>query len=48
LLYKPEFEPELPYLVAFQCGLALRGVQPIRNFDLTLFRRRDSNPTYAS
>lgn len=36
LLYKPEFESELPYLVAFQCGLALRTVQsePKFRFDV--------------
>ena len=32
LLYKPEFEAELPYLVAFQCGLALRSVQSEARF----------------
>ena len=27
LRYKPEFESELPYLSAFQCGMALRSIQ---------------------
>ncbi|MEZ6081265.1 MAG: hypothetical protein R3C56_38025 [Pirellulaceae bacterium] len=27
LRYKPEFESELPYLIAFQCGLALRTIR---------------------
>jgi hypothetical protein len=27
LRYKPELESELPYLSAFQCGLALRSIQ---------------------
>jgi hypothetical protein len=27
LRYKPEFESELPYLSAFQCGMALRSTQ---------------------
>ena len=36
LRYKPEFEPDLPYLSAFQCGLALRVAQadPACRFDL--------------
>jgi hypothetical protein len=36
LRYKPEFEPELPYLSAFQCGLALRSIQAktVNRFDL--------------
>ncbi len=35
--YKPEFEPELPYLLAFQCGLALRTVEakPGNRFDVS-------------
>ena len=35
--YKPEFESELPYLLAFQCGLALRTVEakPGNRFDLS-------------
>jgi hypothetical protein len=35
--YKPEFEPELPYLLAFQCGLALRTVEakPDNRFDMS-------------
>ena len=35
--YKPEFEPELPYLLAFQCGLALRTVDamPGNRFDVS-------------
>lgn len=34
--YKPELESELPYLSAFQCGLALRSIQTktVRRFDL--------------
>lgn len=34
--YKPEFEPELPYLLAFQCALALRTVEvkPENCFDV--------------
>lgn len=37
LRYKPEFEPDLPYLSAFQCGLALRVAQAnsASRFDLT-------------
>jgi hypothetical protein len=37
LRYRPEFEAELPYLSAFQCGLALRSIQaePKNRFDLT-------------
>lgn len=37
LRYKPEFESDLPYLSAFQCGLALRVAQadPACRFDLT-------------
>ncbi len=37
LRYKPAFEPELPYLTAFQCGLALRTINatPTKRFDLT-------------
>lgn len=27
LRYNPEFESELPYLSAFQCGMALRSIQ---------------------
>ncbi len=36
LRYNPEFEPDLPYLSAFQCGLALRVAQadPACRFDL--------------
>ena len=36
LRYKPEFESDLPYLTAFQCGLALRVAQaaPACRFDL--------------
>jgi hypothetical protein len=36
LRYKPEFEAELPYLSAFQCGLALRSIQAktVNRFDL--------------
>jgi len=36
LRYKPEFESDLPYLSAFQCGLALRVAQanPACRFDL--------------
>jgi hypothetical protein len=36
LRYKPEFETELPYLSAFQCGMALRSIQAktINRFDL--------------
>jgi hypothetical protein len=35
--YKPEFEPELPYLLAFQCALALRSVEakPESRFDVS-------------
>ncbi len=35
LRYKPELESELPYLSAFQCGLALRSIQAktINRFD---------------
>ena len=34
--YRPEFESDLPYLSAFQCGLALRVAQadPACRFDL--------------
>jgi len=37
LRYKPDFESDLPYLSAFQCGLALRVAKadPARRFDLT-------------
>jgi len=37
LLYKPQFEAELPYLVAFQCALALRTIESTETarFDLT-------------
>jgi hypothetical protein len=36
LRFKPEFESELPYLSAFQCGLALRSIQSktVNRFDL--------------
>jgi hypothetical protein len=36
LRYKPEFESELPYLSAFQCGMALRSIQAkaVNRFDL--------------
>ena len=36
LRFKPEFEAELPYVSAFQCGLALRSIQAktINRFDL--------------
>jgi hypothetical protein len=36
LRYKPEFESELPYLSAFQCGMALRSIQTntVNRFDL--------------
>ena len=36
LQYKPEFESELPYLSAFQCGMALRSIQAkmVNRFDL--------------
>jgi hypothetical protein len=36
LRYKPELEAELPYLSAFQCGLALRSIQAktVNRFDL--------------
>ncbi len=36
LRYKPELESELPYLSAFQCGLALRSIQAktTNRFDL--------------
>ena len=36
LRYKPEFEAELPYLSAFQCGMALRSIQAktVNRFDL--------------
>ncbi len=36
LRYKPEFESELPYLSAFQCGMALRSIQAktANRFDL--------------
>jgi hypothetical protein len=36
LRYKPEFESELPYLSAFQCGMALRSIQAktVHRFDL--------------
>ncbi len=36
LRYKPEFESELPYLSAFQCGMALRSIQSktVNRFDL--------------
>ena len=36
LRYKPELESELPYLSAFQCGLALRSIQAktVNRFDL--------------
>ena len=36
LWYKPEFESELPYLSAFQCGMALRSIQAktVNRFDL--------------
>ncbi len=36
LRYKPELESELPYLSAFQCGLALRSIQAktVTRFDL--------------
>lgn len=36
LLYKPELESELPYLSAFQCGLALRSIKAktVNRFDL--------------
>ncbi len=45
LLYKPEFESELPYLVAFQCGLALRSVQsePRFQFDVVSTERLHSD-----
>jgi hypothetical protein len=35
--YKPEFETELPYLLAFQCGLALRTFEatPENRFDVS-------------
>lgn len=37
LRYKPQFESDLPYLSAFQCGLALRVAQAdsAYRFDLT-------------
>ncbi len=37
LRYKPEFEKELPYLTAFQCGLALRiaHADPACRFELS-------------
>lgn len=37
LLYKPQFEAELPYLVSFQCALALRTIESTETarFDLT-------------
>lgn len=37
LRYKPEFESDVPYLSAFQCGHALRVAQadPAFRFDLT-------------
>ena len=36
LRYKPEFESELPYLSAFQCGMALRSIQAktVNRFEL--------------
>jgi hypothetical protein len=36
LRYKPEFESDLPYLSAFQCGLALRSIhaKPSNRYDL--------------
>ncbi len=36
LLYKPQFEPELPYLACFQCGFAIRSFQlpAAERFDL--------------
>ncbi len=37
LLYKPEQEPVLPYLVAYQCEFALRTIKadPSKQFNLT-------------
>ncbi len=45
LRYKPEFETELPYLVAFQCGLALRMIQcrDENRFDLVTFDSTSEN-----
>ena len=36
LLYKPGMESELPYLTAFQCGLAMRSIlaEPQNRFDV--------------
>ncbi len=41
LRYKPEFESELPYLSAFQCGMALRSIQAktVNRFDLASAQR---------